>query len=108
VLTSDHGNIEAQGIGLFSDNAVTDLRDKRVRVYPSAALRSRARERFPGAIEWPQIGLPPDYFALLAPDRTAFAPAGQSFVTHGGIALEEMVVPYVIISRNVQDRQGSE
>ncbi len=108
VLTADHGNIEAQGIGLFTDNAVTELRDKRVRVYPSAALRSRARERFPDAIRlaWPQIGLPPDYFALLAPGRKAFAPVGQTFVTHGGVALEEMVVPYVFIGRHAKGLPG--
>jgi len=98
-LTSDHGNIEAEGCGRPSEGAVADLRGERARVYPDQLLRSRVKERFPDAIEWPALGLPEDYWALLAPGRSAFVREGERTVGHGGISIEELVVPMVQIER---------
>lgn len=98
-LTSDHGNIEAEGCGRPSEGAIADLRGERARVYPDRTLRSRVKERFPEAIEWPALGLPEDYLALLAPGRSAFVREGERIVGHGGISLEEIVVPLVQIER---------
>ena len=99
-LTSDHGNIEAEGIGRPSEGAIADVRGERARVYPDAVLRARVKERFPNAIEWPAVGLPEDYLALLAPDRSAFVREGERIVGHGGVSLEEVVVPMVQIERS--------
>lgn len=98
-LTSDHGNIEAEGCGRPSEGAIADLRGERARVYPDQVLRSRVKEQFPDAIEWPTLGLPEDYLALLAPGRSAFVREGERIVGHGGISLEEIVVPMVQIER---------
>ena len=99
LLTSDHGNIEAEGCGRPSEGAIADLRGERARVYPDQVLRSRVKEQFPDAIEWPTLGLPEDYLALLAPGRSAFVREGERIVGHGGISLEEIVVPMVQIER---------
>jgi len=96
-LASDHGNIEAVGIGRPSEGAVADLRGERVRVYPDQVLRTRVKERFPDAIEWPAIGLPNDFWSLLAPSRCAFVLEGKRIVGHGGISVEELIVPLVQI-----------
>jgi len=56
-LTSDHGNIEATGIGRPSEGAIADLRE-RVRVYPDQTLRAKVKADFPSAIEWAALGLP--------------------------------------------------
>jgi hypothetical protein len=96
-LTSDHGNIEAQGCGRPTEGVVADLRGERVRVYPDQALRTRVNERFPDAIAWPPVGLPEDYLPLLAPNRHAFIQSGDRIVGHGGISLEELIVPFVRI-----------
>ena len=96
-LTSDHGNIDAEGCGRPAEGAIADLRGQRVRIYPDSTLRSRVKERFPDAIEWPAHGLPEDCLALLAPGRCAFVREGERIVGHGGIALEEVVVPMVEI-----------
>lgn len=48
--------------------------------------------------EWPQIGLPRDYYALIAPYGACFMPEGKEAVGHGGIALEEVMVPFVRIA----------
>ncbi len=98
-LTSDHGNIEAEGRGRPSEGAVADLQGKRARVYPDQFLRSRVKEQYSHAIEWPALGLPEDYWSLLAPGRSAFVREGERTVGHGGISIEEVVVPMVQIER---------
>jgi hypothetical protein len=98
-LTSDHGNVEAEGCGRPAEGAVADLRGERARIYPDAALRRKVKERFPAALEWGPVGLPEDYLALLAPARQAFVQEGQRTVSHGGISVEELIVPLVQIER---------
>ena len=98
-LTSDHGNVEAAGCGSPAGGAVSDLRGKRVHVYPNAPLRHRAADEFPDARPWPPAGLPEEYLPLLAPGRSAFIRKGERTVAHGGASLEEVVVPLVRIDR---------
>jgi hypothetical protein len=98
-LTSDHGNLEAEGCGRPSEGAVADLRGERVRIYPDAALRANVKERFPAALEWGTVGLPEDYLALLAPARQAFVQEKRRTVSHGGVSVEELIVPLVQIER---------
>ncbi|QYJ15604.1 hypothetical protein Rxycam_01428 [Rubrobacter xylanophilus DSM 9941] len=98
-LASDHGNIEAKGGGRPREGAVADLRGERVRVYSDPRLRAGIKERFPKSLEWPPVGLPEDYLALIAPPRAAFVRAGETLVGHGGISVEELLVPFVEIRR---------
>ena len=98
-LTSDHGNVEAEGLGRPSEGAIADVRGERARLYSDPALRSRMKTRFPNAVEWPAWGLPEDCLALLAPGRSAFVRKGECIVGHGGVSLEEVVVPAVEIER---------
>ena len=96
-LTADHGNIEAQGIGKPNVGATANERGERVHVFPNEHLRQPVAAHYPGTICWPTMGLPDDYLPLLAPPRCAFIAQGQRIVAHGGIALEEMVVPWIRI-----------
>ena len=98
-LTSDHGNIEAEGIGRPGEGVIADMRGERARVYSDPVLRSLVHERFPDAVAWPALGLPEDCLALLAPNRSAFVRKGERIVGHGGASLEEVVVPMVQIER---------
>ncbi|PKN27701.1 MAG: BREX-3 system phosphatase PglZ, partial [Deltaproteobacteria bacterium HGW-Deltaproteobacteria-21] len=98
-LTSDHGNTEAEGCGSPAEGAVADLRGQRVRIYSDTALREKMKTAFPSASEWPPVGLPDDYLPLIAPNRKAFVREGDRLVTHGGISIEELIVPLVKIER---------
>jgi hypothetical protein len=96
-LTADHGNIETDGIGSPTEKAIADYRGQRVRIYSEPALRAQVKEKFPEAIEWDSPVLPPNYLPLLAPGRTAFVDKGKAIVTHGGISVEELIVPFIQI-----------
>ncbi len=98
-LTSDHGNIEAKGCGRPGEGATADLRGERVRIYPDKTLRRKVKENFPTSLEWDSLGLPENYYPLLAPARKAFIQEGQRTVSHGGLSIEEVIVPLVQIER---------
>jgi hypothetical protein len=98
-VTSDHGNIECQGKGRPQEGVIAEVRGERVRIYPSPELRSRIAGQFPFAHAWEPIGLPPEFFPLIATGRDAFVNPGGSIVCHGGIALEEVIVPLIKIER---------
>ena len=100
-LSSDHGNIEAVGCGNPNEGALAEQRGERARIYSEALLRSKVKAQFPDALEWPSsMGLPEDYLPLFAPGRNAFVREGERLVCHGGVMLEELVVPFVRIARD--------
>lgn len=96
-LTSDHGNIAATGIGRLPDGILAETRGERARIYGSEALLRQAQKKAENALAWPGFGLPTDCFVLLARGRSAFVSEGQEVVSHGGISLEEVIVPFVRI-----------
>ncbi len=99
VLTADHGNVEGTGIGKPNVGATADERGERVHVFRDALMRSSVAAKYQGSIEWPNIGLPDDYFALIAPALRAFIGEGKRTVAHGGICVEEAIVPFLTITR---------
>jgi hypothetical protein len=98
-ITSDHGNIHGHGIGKPAVGVVADERGERAHVFNDENTRAAVANDYPDAIVWPQIGLPEDWRVLLAPGRSAFVPKGQHTVGHGGISMEEVIVPFVKIRR---------
>jgi len=101
-LTSDHGNIECDGKGRPSEGVIAETRGERVRVYPTPELRSQVATAFTFAHEWQPVGLPAGYFPLVAGGRDAFVNPGDCIVGHGGIAIEEVIVPLVKFERKTR------
>jgi hypothetical protein len=97
-LTADHGNIDAVGIGRINEGATAEMRGARVRVYRSEALAASA----PGdinAFRLDTAGLPADFLPFFAGGRGAFVRNGEPTVAHGGLSIEELVVPFVKVTR---------
>jgi hypothetical protein len=69
------------------------------RVYERPDFREEVLAKFPQSIRWPNHGLPKDRHVLLAGNLKAFTDAGDEVVAHGGISLEEVMVPFVAITR---------
>lgn len=101
-LTSDHGNIECYGKGRPSEGSIAETRGERVRIYPTPELRSKISKDHKFAKEWESIGLPADYFPLVAEGRDAFIKEGDNIVGHGGVSIEEVIVPLVKIERRAR------
>lgn len=96
-ITSDHGNIESIGKGRPTEGAIAESRGERVRIYPTQELRSQISSTFTFAREWLPSGLPDGYFPLIATGNDAFVNEGESIVGHGGVAIEEVIVPLIKI-----------
>ena len=98
-VTADHGNIEATGYGQPKEGIISDTRGERVRIYSASSLRTQTRDKFSKSYEWEPIGLPENYLPLIAPVRSAFIKKNKQTVTHGGISIEEVIVPLIRVER---------
>ena len=70
-----------------------------MRVYTDPAFARLGKEQSPTAVGWTNVGLPEQLHVLLAPQLDAFLDVDEHAVCHGGIALEETIVPFVRISQ---------
>jgi len=100
-LTADHGNVWARGIGRPNEGVLVEKRGQRARVYTDPAYSALAREQVE-AIEWTNVGLPEGLEVLLATGLSAFLGKDDQAICHGGIALEEVIVPFVQITDSKQ------
>ena len=100
-LTADHGNVEAVGIGRPNQGLAPELRGERVRTYRSEALLADALATNHDAFNLNIGGLPTDFMPLFAGGRGAFVPKDDQIVVHGGPSVEELIVPFVKVSRVV-------
>ena len=101
LITADHGNIEALGMGRPAEGVLADKKGERVRMYSKEALMAPVLAEYPNTRAWKVPGLPQDSYTIFPTDRTSFGPKGESMVCHGGISLEEMTIPLVRITRGL-------
>jgi len=96
-ITADHGNIEATAVDFLPQEGLAiDRHGERVRLYATATLRAAARA---DGFAWQPPGLPQDSPAMLfAKGRSAFIRGSEPAVVHGGLSLDEVIVPLVRVS----------
>lgn len=96
-LTADHGNVDAVGIGRLNQGVATELRGERVRVYRSEAIAASTPDDI-DAFRLDIGGLPSDFLPLFAGGRGAFVQTGEPIVSHGGLSVEELIVPFIKVT----------
>lgn len=94
-LTADHGNVEAVGIGRPNQGVASELRGERVRTYRSEAMIAETAAAYPETFRLDVAGLPANFMPLFAGGCGAFVPKDDQVVVHGGISVEELIVPFV-------------
>ncbi|HMM73883.1 MAG TPA: BREX-3 system phosphatase PglZ, partial [Rhodocyclaceae bacterium] len=97
-LTADHGNVEAVGIGRPNQGVASEMRGERVRTYRNEAMIAESLAANPDAFRLDVAGLPANFMPLYAGGRGAFVPKGDQVVAHGGVSLEELIVPFVKVN----------
>jgi hypothetical protein len=99
-LTSDHGHVEARGFGQPSEGLTVNTRGKRARMYSDWHAAATVHRSFSETLLWNGDGLlPEDVWVLMPEGRRAFSTFNETTVTHGGLTLEEVVVPLVTVTR---------
>ncbi|OYV51919.1 MAG: alkaline phosphatase [Acidocella sp. 20-58-15] len=96
-LTADHGNVDAVGIGRVNQGVASELRGERVRTYRSESLAASTGTDL-DAFRLDIAGLPSDFLPLFAGSGAAFVTRGEQIVAHGGLSVEELLVPFVKVS----------
>ncbi|EOC1555324.1 BREX-3 system phosphatase PglZ [Cronobacter dublinensis] len=102
IITSDHGNQEATGMGYINEGVKAETRGERVRIYNNPSLRDSSAANYQDSvIAWPgpEMGLPKGTYPLLACSDKAFKSKGDVVVGHGGISLHEAIVPFIIVNK---------
>ena len=94
LLTSDHGNVVAVGNGINDSKHMVEIHGKRCLVYDSITL-AKERQKEADVILFESRFIPENQHVLFPNGNFFFGPNGTKEITHGGISIEEMVVPYV-------------
>ena len=78
---------------------MVETKGKRVRVYDNIEFLEEVAANFPESRRWTNQGLPPSRFVLFPGNLKAFTKEGDQVVSHGGISMEEVLVPFVTITK---------
>lgn len=94
-ITSDHGHIETETIGSPRGTGVElETKSKRTLVLKEFADYERIIDEF-DMIEYPAYFLPKDFKYLLCKYDKSFGTKGSVSLSHGGISIEETIVPFI-------------
>ncbi len=99
-ISSDHGNTEAIGIGEPTDTGVMEP-GRRCRIYDNKDQLDRIRKEYKQSNEWWPGVFGPKYHFLLADEKYAFSKESEKVVTHGGLSFDEVMVPFVRVSKKI-------
>lgn len=95
-ITSDHGTVWCKGNDLSIDKYLVDSRSKRALVYPEDILaREFYRERQTKLYLYSDKGVLGEKTAIFPKGRSMFAKNKYTAISHGGIHIEEVIVPFI-------------
>ena len=87
-----------KGMGkLMKSGVETETKSHRMVVLKEFADKFAIMEKYPGLIEYPKYYLPKEYDYLICDVGDSFDAKGDDVMTHGGITLDEVVVPFIKI-----------
>ena len=96
-ITADHGNTTCTGLGkLMGTGVEVETKSRRMVVLKDFANKAGLIEKY-GLIDYPKYYLPKEYDYLLCDVGDSFDAKGDNVMTHGGITLDEVVVPFIKI-----------
>jgi hypothetical protein len=97
-VTADHGGIAGRGVGLTPPRALIETYARRVVIFDRPGLAQEYAETH-GLRYFRTKALPPDVHPVYLSGTDLFAGQGVTQVSHGGLSLEELVVPFVEVKR---------
>lgn len=96
-ITADHGNTLCTGLGkLMRTGVEVETKSRRMVVLKDFADKAYLIDKY-RLVEYPKYYLPKEYDYLICDVGDSFDANGEDVMTHGGITLDEVVVPFVKI-----------
>ena len=96
-ITADHGNVPCTGIGkLMKTGVEVETKSRRMLVLKDFADKESLIERY-RMIDYPKYYLDSAYDYLICDTDKSFDAKGEQVMTHGGITIDEVIVPFITI-----------
>jgi hypothetical protein len=99
-ISSDHGNIESRGIGRENQGVLVESAGSRVRIYSNPEFAEQAHKKYPKSIIWNERESSLNYTFLFPPVKKSFSRKNTRKVSHGGLSIEETIVPFIKVRRD--------
>ena len=97
-ITSDHGNIASCGQGTMQEGLAVESAGERLRIYKNGISCDAMLSKFK-AFKWNGAGLSDKYNYILCEDDYAFIKEDRKIISHGGLSVEEVIVPFIHIRK---------
>ena len=94
-ITADHGNTFCTGVGRFRSGVEIESRSRRMAILKNFAEANALLTE--NAIEYQGYYLDKNYRYFVCKSGVSFDNKGETLMTHGGMSLDEVVVPFVKI-----------
>lgn len=102
-VTSDHGNTLCTGIGKYIGAGVdVETKSRRMLVLKDFADKDKLIQKY-GLVEYPGFYLPKGLKYLICNGATSLDAKDTMVMTHGGMTLDEVVVPFIKIKAGRYD-----
>ena len=96
-ISADHGNTPCTGLGkLMGTGVETETKSRRMLVLQNFADKAGLMQKY-GLIEYPKYYMNKNFDYLICDVGDSFDAKGEEVMTHGGISIEEVVVPFIKI-----------
>ena len=96
-ITADHGNTPCVGLGkLMGTGVEMETKSRRMLVLQDFADEKFLMEKY-GLIKYPKYYLSKDLVYLICNVGDSFDARGEGVITHGGISIDEVIVPFIKI-----------
>ncbi|MCZ9313287.1 MAG: PglZ domain-containing protein [Methanocorpusculum sp.] len=97
-ISADHGNAPCTGMGkLMKTGVETETKSRRMIVLKDFADKGRLLEKYENLIEYPGYYLDKQFDYLICGVGESFDAKGDEVMSHGGITIDEVIVPFIKI-----------
>jgi len=92
--------VSAEGVGRLSQGLLVEETSARARLYDRAVFMEQAHSKYPeDSFAWEGDYLGTGHSVLIADALKAFSDPGKEVVSHGGVSIEEVIVPFIRVMR---------
>ena len=96
-ISADHGNTACVGLGRIMGSGVeVETKSHKMLVLKDFADKESLIQKY-GLVEYPKYYLPKEYDYLICNVGESLDIKGEAVMTHGGMSLDEVVVPFIKI-----------
>lgn len=96
-ITADHGNTPCRGLGkLIGTGLEVETKSRRMLVLQDFANKDVLLKKY-DMIDYPKYYLKKDYDYLICKVGDSFDAKDEDVMTHGGISIDEVIVPFITI-----------